>query len=196
MLSSSTGRRRIMSDRDSYLPSNNTMGHTYAAELRCWVLRGAVDICMIISCSASGYCNSLLPTLVGNHGITIRAKGYIRATFLNQLQYYLDGALQKAKDSLKSLKRTIRDADNDDNPVSKRILSMSLLKPRLFTLLFEHGPTGRLTSIAKGAAWKYQSDDLKPIKATSKMAKACRAAGTSYFRKNPADENNYFRFCP
>jgi hypothetical protein len=44
MLSSSTGRRRIMSDRDSYLPSNNTMGHTYAGGTE--VLRGAVDICM------------------------------------------------------------------------------------------------------------------------------------------------------
>jgi hypothetical protein len=46
----------------------------------------------------------------------------------------------------------------------------------------------------RGAAWKYQSDDLKVIKATSKMDSACRARWTSYIRNNPADEKDYLRF--
>ena len=46
----------------------------------------------------------------------------------------------------------------------------------------------------RGAAWKYQTDDLKVIKATSKMDKACRARWTGYLRNTPRDEDNYSRF--
>jgi Zinc knuckle len=104
---------------------------------------------------------------------------------------------QKVKDTLKSLKRTIRDDDDDDNSVPKRID----IKYESAEILNLHSSIRAWTDwkadlerMWRGAAWKYQSDDLKVIKATSKMDRACRARWTSYLRNNPADESNYSHF--
>jgi hypothetical protein len=104
---------------------------------------------------------------------------------------------QKVKDSLKTLKRTVRDDEDDDNPTPKRID----IKYESVEILNLHSSIRAWTDwkadlerMWRGASWKYQSDDLKVIKATSKMDRACRARWTSYLRNNPANERNYSHF--
>jgi Zinc knuckle len=104
---------------------------------------------------------------------------------------------QKVKDSLKSLKRSVRDNEDDDNPTPKRID----IKYESVEILSLHSSIRAWTDwkadlerMWRGASWKYQSDDLKVIKATSKMDRACRARWTSYLRNNPAHEKDYSHF--
>ncbi|KAK9372912.1 uncharacterized protein V1513DRAFT_486596 [Lipomyces chichibuensis] len=51
-----------------------------------------------------------------------------------------------------------------------------------------------LERIWAGATWKYQHDNLKIIKAVSKMDKACRARWNGYVRINPDKEEDYAHF--
>ena len=113
-------------------------------------------------------------------------------TIRTRMEYW-----QKVKDTLKSLKRTIHDDEDDNNPLSKRID----IKYESVEILNLHSSIRAWTDwkadlerMWRGAAWKYQSDDLKVIKATSKMDSACRARWTSYIRNNPTDEKDYPRF--
>ncbi|KAN0067349.1 hypothetical protein V8E54_002570 [Elaphomyces granulatus] len=71
---------------------------------------------------------------------------------------------QKVKDTLRSLKRTAgRDNDDDNNPLSKRID----IKYESVEILSLHSSIRAWTEwkadlerMWRGAAWKYQSDDL------------------------------------
>ncbi|KAK9326488.1 hypothetical protein V1520DRAFT_378543, partial [Lipomyces starkeyi] len=51
-----------------------------------------------------------------------------------------------------------------------------------------------LERVWAGATWKYQCDNLKIIKAVSKMDKACRARWNAYVRINPGKEDDYAHF--
>ncbi|KAK9327425.1 hypothetical protein V1520DRAFT_387482 [Lipomyces starkeyi] len=51
-----------------------------------------------------------------------------------------------------------------------------------------------LERVWAGATWKYQRDNLKIIKAVSKMDKACRARWNAYVRINPDKDSDYAHF--
>ncbi|KAK9426833.1 hypothetical protein V1505DRAFT_153967 [Lipomyces doorenjongii] len=51
-----------------------------------------------------------------------------------------------------------------------------------------------LERVWAGAPWKYQRDNLKIIKAVSKMDKVCRARWNGYVRINPDKEDDYAHF--
>ncbi|KAK9233752.1 hypothetical protein V1525DRAFT_428889 [Lipomyces kononenkoae] len=51
-----------------------------------------------------------------------------------------------------------------------------------------------LERVWAGASWKYQSDNLKIIKAVSKMDKACRARWNAYVRINLDKDGDYSHF--
>ena len=101
---------------------------------------------------------------------------------------------QRVKDSLKSLKRG---HENEEKYPPKQVD----IKYESVEILTLHSSIRAWTDwkadlerMWRGAAWKYHTDDLKVIKATSKMDRACRARWTSYLRNTPEDEDSYPRF--
>lgn len=98
----------------------------------------------------------------------------------------------------KDLKRRGREDDTDsENTPSKRVdIKYDEVDSLTLKSTFRAWTDWKadLERVWAGAPWKYQRDNLKIIKALSKMNKACRARWNAYVRINLTKEGDYTHF--